>query len=509
MYTFDELPINSNIYIYGDNNITREILDEAKLKYNVLGIVQTKLTNSKFKSNLLPVFEFSEQLLTKDVYFIVAAINAKYEIQDLLLENGVKKEKIIFVYNYQIKRGLHDNDNYQRILLYPAVNNEESFLNLTERFNWYYPVREDLPEIEMYCDVCVNTTLKENVKCNVNIVKGSNVDISVDANTLILVWDQNALLHTKVKQYYYNACCIDKNHPNGDEPFVLSKLYYSQLSFEEKLNWKEQSKLTFKKLEEVSQKYNEALVIGNGPSVKTLFSKEIENAFSLICNSIVKNKKLVAFIKPNVYWFADIHTHYSYHKFSMASREDVLDLVKKYKSFIAVQSFIVPLLVNHYPLLKMFIIGINNSCGMGYHVSGDLNENFTLPTENNLFCKMSTSATTNFLLPMACSLFDIVNVVGVDGKSNTEEKEVTEVFWNHFVEYDKLQYTITEAHPRAFHWLNIEDKNHRDEVEWQMVSRNNIEIERFIKYAQLLEKKIIPLCDSNIPILKEIYVKGV
>ncbi|MGE4317347.1 MAG: hypothetical protein AB7E96_00470 [Deferribacterales bacterium] len=177
---------------------------------------------------------------------------------------------------------------------------------------------------------------------------------------------------------------------------------------------------------------------------------ELRGMVKIICNSVVKNDEFMEYIRPDILVFADPVYHFSYNRYAVNFRRDVLKTVEKYGTYVAVPENMMPLMLAHYPALKNRLIGIGR------------NPEFNLPSHSDLTVKVTDNILTYLMLPLASAMCRDVYLLGADGRSPNDS-----MFWKHnsSVQYDSLMQTVVDAHPSFFRDRNyVEYQNNHDNM---------------------------------------------
>lgn len=193
----------------------------------------------------------------------------------------------------------------------------------------------------------------------------------------------------------------------------------------------------------------------------------------------MKNEDFLQHIKgPDLLVFADPVFHFSPCEYAAMFRDDALKVVQKYKCFVMVPDFTVPLMLAHYPELQEYLIGM--------HTKND----FNIPNLEKYYVKGSSNILTLYMIPVASSISQNIFIIGADGRKPDEN-----YFWKHSssAQYSNLMQTAFDTHPSFF----------RDRVYTDYYDRHCKFLDKLLQYGESKGKKYISLTPSYIPALEK------
>ena len=403
-----------------------------------------------------------------------------------------RREKINYLYKgikiLQRKILNYDKRQIKTIATYPFIDNENKLIEIANKLAWAFPKKNDLIIYITVSKELLNLDLKkvDKIPNQRNYLKNIDHIILTDkfySNAdLILYTDAKAILTSNPFKLYKTEI-LDKNYFSEVESDFLKKSFYKTFSEREKQYLKEISVKNFKNLLKLNK--NKAYCFVTGPSFDNYKNFNYEkNSLKVICNSIVKNDEFLEFINgPDILTFADPVFHFSPSEYSAVFRDEVLKVYYKYKPYIIVPEATVGLLLAHYPVLKDRIIGMKTKKG-----------NFNFPSLEKFWVKGSSNILTLYMLPIASSISDEINIIGADGRNPNEK-----YFWKHSssAQFNDLMKTVFETHPSFFRDRDYKDyyKKHCDFLE------------ELIRFGEQQGKQYYSLTKSFIPILKEKFLK--
>ncbi len=201
-------------------------------------------------------------------------------------------------------------------------------------------------------------------------------------------------------------------------------------------------------------------------------------SLKVVCNSIVKNDKFLEHINgPDIVTFADPVFHFSSCQYAAIFRDHLLSVVEKYNPAVIVPLPTVPLLAAHYPHLRNNLIGMDHLAALNF------------PTTGAMASKPSGNILTQYMLPVASTLSDVVYIIGADGRKKDEK-----YFWKHSKSAqfdDEVMKTAFEAHPSFF----------RDRVYADYYDNHCQFLEELIRFGEEKGKRYVSLTNSHIPAL--------
>jgi hypothetical protein len=349
--------------------------------------------------------------------------------------------------------------------------NDDEYLLLLKQIEWY------LPEVS----VNIYSSRKNILANNPFIVI---VDV-IPNNTLIVYTSWRQYFSISNMRNKFNSIIIDRHFILATDADYFRKLYYNTSSISYKESVLLLSKQNFTSLHD-KKMTSTAYCILTGPSSSQY--KEIyidNNAYKIICNSIVKNKKMLQHIGgPDLIVFADPVFHFSINEYCIKFRKDLLEVYDKYKPFIGMPLSSVPIFLNHFPFMHEHIIGFNAT------------ESLSFPSvNNNMSVKSFGNIMTFLMIPVASSLAVDVKIFGADGR-NINDK----YFWsyNKTTQYTESMKSVYEMHPSF-----IDDYNIPEYYKQHIINVSNL-----LAYGEEQGIQYHSLTSSYIPALSEREING-
>lgn len=240
---------------------------------------------------------------------------------------------------------------------------------------------------------------------------------------LILVWrDNNPILWKFLKFFGVRAINVDTNDLSALEYGKYCGIFWHQL-----LNPKEKNRILSENYQRfypiayhiIGKKYSRSCVFGTGPSLEKAYDFDFTGTLTIVCNSIVQNKKLLDHIKPAFICAGDVISHLGVSLYAEKFREDLITVLKAGNSdhyFVTSAAFGYLFTLNHPEMKDKTILIDQTVPGPNY----DLLHGFGLP--------LLASTLNIHMLPLASSFTNEIFLLGCDGKGAQKDDED---FWAH------------------------------------------------------------------------------
>ena len=399
-----------------------------------------------------------------------------------------KREKINFLYK-AFRKILKIVTRFEKkqvksIATYPKIKDKNELIEIVNKLSWAFPKKDGL-SINILVDdslVGFDFSLVQDVPHQRNYlhvdISHINFVTSLDDFDLVLFTDAKAVL---AKPWWiHKSDMLDKWYFSTVEGGLLQHGFSKTLSESQIREIEELSTTNYTEMTNLNKHKSKSYCFVTGPSFDRYKEFHFEpDSFKVICNSTVKNDEFLEYIgSPDLLVFADPVFHFSPSEYSAVFRDEVLKVHEKYKPYIIVPFDTVGLLLAHYPQLKDRIIGMKGK-----------KDPFNFPTPQNLWIKSSANILTLYMLPMASSIADEINIIGADGR-NPDEK----YFWQHSksAQFGDLMNTVFETQPSFFR-----DRDYKDYYEEHCNFLNDL-----IEHGEGKGKKYFSLTKSYIPALK-------
>ncbi|WP_321507973.1 hypothetical protein [uncultured Methanoregula sp.] len=411
-----------------------------------------------------------------------------------------------------------------RILFYPKIRDEQKLADIVNRIAWYIPeTYSDFAEIRIIveksiipkniADLKTPSSQARYIKDRLNIQFVTDENGELGKADCILIWKKSSLIHPKILWQIKKIKIVDPTLYFSIEAESYGRLLFSIISDEEKNRLYENSKGNFNKLLSTVGTYKKAYVFGTGPSLeKCAKNFDYSDGFTIICNTIVKNDDLMAYIHPHLLIFGDAQHHLGPSIYADQFRKQVLLTNKTFDFFIGTHDYAVPLLLGNYPELKEYIIGIEANGVWELSLSEIVRmiirrphkipwfdkipghpEEFNFPSLEKMYTRGLGSVLPTLLIPIASSVCTEIFILGADGNDPKIRKPDEEYIWAYSTscQFEDLKYTTFETHPAYF----------RDRPFTELFDIYCENYEDLLEYGENLGKKYYSLAPSYIPAL--------
>ncbi len=387
-----------------------------------------------------------------------------------------------------------------KLLFFPVFSNSNALTDHFFRLHWYlYPFRNEISEVVL---------LRKSDAIEVGAVPGFlDKDVSQLVGdipiSLITVTDDNHL-----KEYIESADAIfrwavDPEQPNAPDPKLKNKTtinidheqlrgagsYYLMFSKQFKglqEAYLERSRKIFDRICQRSSS-NIGYIFGTGPGLAEAKRYDFSDGISIACNSMVRNYELLDRLKPPLIVVADPIFHAGPSSYASAFRKDLIRALDRYESDLIVPMRDYHIYQQHLPeRFSDRIAALPFETAPSPNL--DLTQSFHVTSTANVL--------TLFLLPLAATFFEDINIFGCDGRP----LKANSYFWSHdkASQFNDEMVDIKQAHPGFF---NIDyDDYYQTHCET---------LASWINAAEQLGKRITNHTPSHIPSLASRSVDGV
>lgn len=482
-YPLPKIDMQQKIIIFGAGEVGKQYyqqIDQLDKADTIICFIDSNAERKRIYGKKVCKIEDLDFGNLENVQYLIATINYADEVKNILIQAGISAKYIKEPPSPRTKNMYISDKELNSVAFYPIIEQREVLENLLRKMNWYIPEVPQGKSVTLYVDsnILDGNIYEKAAKLNVSLQ--SNYDDLSKTKDCILIWDQNVLLTHSVQEYYEKAYVVDETYYSIVASINWSRIYSALTRSENKTYYEDQSKENFAKLLKKYSNYSKAAVFGTGPSVQYSYNYSFENSCNIICNSIVKDKQLLAHIKPDIMTFADPVFHNGYSEYSCKFREHLLNMLNEYDCFCIVPDYILPLYLYHYPELKNVIIGIPSFSSNSYN----------FPTTDEFWVKNSENISTIFMLPIASSIAKEIYLIGFDGRVKDEN-----YFWKHdpSTQYTDLMSTVYDSHPSFF----------RDRVYDDYYEEHCLRLRTLMEQGEKDGKEYVSLVNSHIPCLKE------
>jgi len=183
---------------------------------------------------------------------------------------------------------------------------------------------------------------------------------------------------------------------------------------------------------------NRVYVFGTGPSLEKAIERDWSDGYRIVCNTIVRDKKMWHHIDPDFIVAGDALYHFSDSDFAFNFRRDLKKRLTESPRVL----FVYPYMFHNF-IVREFV-GFEDQLvpipiGDQKEIDVDLSKDFKLPNLGNILNLL--------LLPLACTLSKNVFLWGFDGRAPTDK-----YFWSNSGKHtygEDLEKMVKE-HPAFF-----------------------------------------------------------
>lgn len=443
-----------------------------------------------------------------------------------LLEIKMRRASVYSYYGLGIIAKILSNGSgnaLENIIYYPAIQDRETLADLTNRVSWYFP-QSEFSNISVFfaVDKSLSKISLESLdppaaqerylgkSRNIHLVDETELDLSkADA---IMLWDQKFRYSPDILKHMAKVHVVDTMYYFSIEADTSRRMYFKTVPENIKNELLTLSKKNFGDLLFKVKAFERGYVFGTGPSLDNATEFDFSDGFRVICNSIVKNEKMMDHIKPHLLVFGDPQHHTSPCKYAAAFRKAVIEAVNKFDCYILTEDYHLPLLLAHYPELRDRIIGIRapGVWEMSFQeimrmlitrphklpwfdkIPGH-DEKYNFPTQDKFYVRLTGSVLPSYMVPVASSACKEICIIGADGRDPKGRKPDETYIWSYSstCQFYDLMETAFDTHPSYF-------RDRPFTEDFKIYCEN---FDGLINYGESIGKEYCTLTPSFIPAL--------
>lgn len=253
---------------------------------------------------------------------------------------------------------------------------------------------------------------------------------------LLLVRSSRDLLHPKILPSLARVRLVDESFYSGQATTEFAVAMDLVADGDARRDSGGLFRSNFRRLLERGVRRSRSAALGTGPSLDEIFEVDLSDTSVIVCNSIVKNERLLEHLDPVAVCFGDPVFHFGPSEYAARFREDLVRVVDRHDCFAVTHAREARLLLRHYPELRDRLVGLEADV-----------RSWAVPSPESMRVRPTTNVLTLFMLPLAAALSDEVLIGGCDGREPGED-----YFWKHnsSVQYEGLMRTVFESHPAFF-----------------------------------------------------------
>lgn len=482
--------------------------EDLKWKYDDSEYWNNDIFSSEILLNILK-FSTSRVFLCKTDVYEDYVLSFKHEFLKFLSYH-LKEDKYKFIHERlekllsktplnKIERILENSPN--DILLYPEFKSQDEYNREVLRLCWYLiPIKDKISKIYINSEYNEVTNVPNDFDPNAlkyyNDLKHKfhtySIDNSIASLKYILCLSQERLhdLTENLNHVKYEKLIKVDSHKDQYAASYYLKLS-SEFNHDERIKNKLESKSKFNHFIKIieSKGFNKTFVFGTGPNLSKLELDEFdfESSLTIACNSMVKDKKLLKIIKPNIFVAADPIFHAGCSSYAKLFRDELRNCLDLYpESFLIIPE-------RDLPVYLFQFSDINPKRIIGIPFKNESENNFNLA--ENFYVKTYSNVLTLFLLPIAATFTREILISGCDGKKALNNS----YFWSHNsnVQFVTEMDNIKTAHPSFFN-INY------DQYYLDHCANLKIQIKELLRKGFTIKN----LTPSYIPILRDLNTNG-
>jgi len=383
------------------------------------------------------------------------------------------------------------------IVFYPPFENVDDLSNQYYRMKWYIPktayaqiyltVPKDWKHKNLN-KLSLPSYLRDQKQNQLDIVYCSKkeLDTMISKSDIICIWKAEG--HKWLKKLWFfilKVRIVDPEYYLFSEAHTYPAIFwYDLLSRKTRREWFKDVQRVFKDMTGQYKSCSNSYVFGTGPSSSSILDYSYEDGVRVICNSMVRNEKMLSHIQPSICVFIDSVFHFGASKYAERFLSDLLEMYDEYKPYIVSNIIGYALIRAHYPKLQgKFLALPAKRFGKPVILSKD-----------SFFTRDYPNVLTRCMLPIAAGLSNKIILIGFDGRNPDEN-----YFWQHNpnIQYVSKMDSTKLAHPSFFN--NIDYDRYYD--------RHCLVVDKLVKVFEQEGKNIASWTKSYIPALSRRYEK--
>jgi len=342
-----------------------------------------------------------------------------------------------------------------KLVVYPPINDDTELIDICYKIQYFLPThlieRVSLSVIRPISIDSIELIIPDYVKADaipvnsfewIKLNQKMRYQQRLIQADYILVWDENNLKGNPLISMLERKVCQLDRHMRIWDGWNWVNLGHKLDATEETIT-PANAQIRFNQYIESLPKYKKAYVFGTGPSLDLAYQFDFSDGYRIVCNTIVKNLRLLEHISPHFIVAADAIYHFGNNKHANQFRCDLENALEISQSVFLTADFFAYLIKYHHPRIFLRTIPIRT----------DLDGIF-LDMKNTLAYTNLPNILNSLLLPLGTSLANEVNLLGFDGRASNDT-----LFWQNSGanSYEELKPTIMAAHPGFFKGINYEE----------------------------------------------------
>ena len=485
-------PINQfeNVYLYGAGVVGlayKQQIDQLNASKKVISYIETTPRASHFHGTEIITLNMLTMPLPANTAIVIASINFKDEIEQILLNAGIDAHQIILPeeseFNPRLPCDVSKLTGINTVLLYPEINDKDTLNLLEEKMRWYAP--ESLGA-EL---TCISDSLSAHDSQCIRVISASD-KLDFDDFQLVLLWKASGAQVLPLS-VHHKSYSIDPRSLPPVEPRNLRSLPLVCATHEKVDRLLASSIQRFESVVSSCKNASSVTLVGNGPSgLAALDNIDVDTNY-IICNSAVKNTPLLKALRPKVITFNDPVFYSGYTTYTKQFCRDLVDACSAYNIFAVTGLDSGLLLLEHFPEIEPYLIVLPVRRNEQTALS-NFQKAFNVPSISRFFVDDSWNILTLYMLPLSAAFNKVCYTWGFDGRKPEES-----YYWKHnsSLQYTDLMQEVINAHPAFF--------DNVDKAEYYV--RHCESLESMLKHYESKGCTFINKTLSYVPALKARY----
>ena len=299
----------------------------------------------------------------------------------------------------------------------------------------------------------------------------------------ILIWKNILLEDPEFKLRLEKSILIDPYHWLNYEADQIASLQFSMLDSAEKTSLREESIRNYIQLLHRFSENQRVCLFLTGPSLPHIVTDiQLAQSVKIICNSMVKDQRMMRFIQPDILMFSDPAYHFGVSLYAEEFRHQVINALDQFPSLVC----IVP--ESYLPLTQAYFRQYSSDRFIGIPLKES--DTFNIPGIQNFYTRKTGNILTQLMIPIAVRLSKQVDIYGADGRQSLDKG-----YWQHApsAQLEGLLETINASHPSLG----------RDEDIGLYYKEHCDSLGELLDYGESLGFTFRTCTHSNIPALKK------
>lgn len=338
----------------------------------------------------------------------------------------------------------------RKVTFFPVIQTEEEIRDLFGRASWFFGRTKDIElrflvednSLQYACQVKDRLLgddfgdLEVELLFHASFLPKEGWRRALKESDLVLLWKQEERTSElkrllKGRKVYE----VDSHAVREEGSFYIEGNLWLQSGKDSLI---EDCRLKFNHLRSKLARYEKAYLLATGPSSYRSQHEDFSNSLVIGCNSLFLDEELMSFASLDILVFGDPIFHFGPSRYASEFRQKLVQAVRRYGFTIIIPFKYYPLLVDNYPELEPFTIGIPFRKDRSFNL--DLLDDFCLKTTANIL--------TFLMVPVGATFAKQLYLLGCDGRPMEEDS----YFWQHnrATQFNAEMENIRLVHPGFF-----------------------------------------------------------